>query len=812
MNTLQGKLKVYIIILSSCYSSILAGQSIFTVDQIFLPNEEFVASDFNDTTGIAITASGRVFYISSIPELEELTDHFSVYSAYNFTDVQVINQDQFFIATEADSLLRYTNGMVEIMGVSKGLDAARINSFSFPYIGTENGEYVYDSSKGKFSEAGIRDKEVRLLSRNHGANKTTITNGFTYCTEVVKNTRVDYYSVSVNISSGFLSIPEHFTNEVVADGILIPNNRYYNGGYDFQSASNFYGSNRGLKHHFGGCNSEVKVLIDNIPVNDMILYGLFTNLNIPRMILTATNSGLYITENIKWDSNYETQLMEEVGNVKVNQLSMTDMHCDLSVWASTENGLIRIKDISSNPSFTGKVMEFKGIVDYCEGESYQESPLSSVYFKYEWIKDGEIIPGANNYYLDITGSGFYQLHYWNCHEDNLIDVARYETFEFVDVEFDYRDDLSICSNQNFKFSLSSITNKDIQWYFNDEPIEGAVNTSYSPKESGGYKFLAKNCNGFEKFSKTVNVTFVSIETPKFQTDLKQQFCSGDTIRLMDTDLEFNTRWIVPGTTSTEFDGKFYYVIFNDNKPSSVIFENNGCEAKSNIQSLLVYPPPPLTIWEDTVTLCEEQQILLRAESTSNNEVIWTDGETGSLRFAREFGMYYAYSLDNRGCRSRLDSIYVKDSRTHIEFEWLDSTIAIQDEILLSLPEGYDYLWQDGQTTNEILVSFDIPGEHVVSVEITNELGCIITEFFTFTVIEPLASRTSKDIKIYPNPAKKDITLFVDMESDYMIYNLSGERITIGKLKSGKNTIDISRFTKGLYLIEFEQQKIKLIKE
>jgi hypothetical protein len=62
--------------------------------------------------------------------------------------------------------------------------------------------------------------------------------------------------------------------------------------------------------------------------------------------------------------------------------------------------------------------------------------------------------------------------------------------------------------------------------------------------------------------------------------------------------------------------------------------------------------------------------------------------------------------------------------------------------------------------------------------------------------------TLGSIKIYPNPAKNDITITgIEAPTNYQIRNVVGSSLTAGTLSKGSNTLPLGGLTPGVYLLE-----------
>ncbi|MGV2450790.1 UNVERIFIED_CONTAM: M12 family metallo-peptidase [Ralstonia mannitolilytica] len=72
-----------------------------------------------------------------------------------------------------------------------------------------------------------------------------------------------------------------------------------------------------------------------------------------------------------------------------------------------------------------------------------------------------------------------------------------------------------------------------------------------------------------------------------------------------------------------------------------------------------------------------------------------------------------------------------------------------------------------------------------------------------------AAPSSTEIKLYPNPAKKILTLTNTSNEEYKIYDMSGRLVSGGNLESG--TVNVNKLTNGTYIIQiagFTKQFIK----
>jgi hypothetical protein len=60
-----------------------------------------------------------------------------------------------------------------------------------------------------------------------------------------------------------------------------------------------------------------------------------------------------------------------------------------------------------------------------------------------------------------------------------------------------------------------------------------------------------------------------------------------------------------------------------------------------------------------------------------------------------------------------------------------------------------------------------------------------------------------ELKMYPNPVSDFLNVELEQDVNYFITNLNGQILQENILNRGKNIINFSRFTEGVYLITFE---------
>ena len=80
------------------------------------------------------------------------------------------------------------------------------------------------------------------------------------------------------------------------------------------------------------------------------------------------------------------------------------------------------------------------------------------------------------------------------------------------------------------------------------------------------------------------------------------------------------------------------------------------------------------------------------------------------------------------------------------------------------------------------------------------------------IVDSYGMNSSNSFKIYPNPTSDNYTIDTERETYVSVTNILGEAILTQKLQDGKNEIDLSNQSRGIYFIKTENSTYKLIKQ
>ena len=67
----------------------------------------------------------------------------------------------------------------------------------------------------------------------------------------------------------------------------------------------------------------------------------------------------------------------------------------------------------------------------------------------------------------------------------------------------------------------------------------------------------------------------------------------------------------------------------------------------------------------------------------------------------------------------------------------------------------------------------------------------------------------QNVKLYPSIANETVTIVADAAATAYIYNATGTKMATIALAQGNNTVDVSQFTPGIYLVKSKQKHTEI---
>jgi polyhydroxybutyrate depolymerase len=137
------------------------------------------------------------------------------------------------------------------------------------------------------------------------------------------------------------------------------------------------------------------------------------------------------------------------------------------------------------------------------------------------------------------------------------------------------------------------------------------------------------------------------------------------------------------------------------------------------------------------------------------------------------------------------------------YTWSTTSGCAYVEELKVIGGGHDWPGSFGNMTIDANTEI---WQFVSRYDINGLIGCTTTSIYE-------NNGQPDNYKAFPNPFNHELTIELKsaQSNDFSIYNVIGELVTSGKLNSQVNTIDLSSLAPNVYILNIENQSIRLIK-
>jgi len=363
----------------------------------------------------------------------------------------------------------------------------------------------------------------------------------------------------------------------------------------------------------------------------------------------------------------------------------------------------------------------------------------------------------------------------------------------------YGDTVILTANYNVTSSQIS----GFQWYKDSTIVAGATNQIYQATVTGNYWVKVTGLCAVN--SDTISVFISPAINPNLGNDTS--ICQGNNV--MFTATSGYTSYLWQDSTNNQ------YIIADSTGVYWVeVVDNNGCTGRDSVV-LTVSPPVVINLGNDT-TICQGSTVMFDPGG-GYSTYYWQNGSGNQFYFAGTAGTYWVEVTNSIGCAGR-DSVELFVLPAPYINLGPDTTILIIDTITINAGPGYSsYSWSTGDTIQSVFIDAQILGFGVFTyiLTVSDSNGC--TNSDTIKVFVDDFTNIGRTVKnnlftVYPNPSND----FINIEfSNYSfgkgkleLYNIVGTVVytkDVNLQKSNLTKIDISDFTKGVYLIIYQDK-------
>ncbi len=337
---------------------------------------------------------------------------------------------------------------------------------------------------------------------------------------------------------------------------------------------------------------------------------------------------------------------------------------------------------------------------------------------------------------------------------------------------------------------------DLSFSANADTI--AVSAPYNDEagSSAGNVMVFKSCNSFNTINEQAcnyynspsgNYTWTTSGT---YTDIIPNSTGCDSIITINLTINTSTTGVDTQTACDSYtwiDGNTYTT--SNNTATYTLTNSQGCDSVVTLDLTITHS----TSGTDVQTACDSYT--------------WIDGNTYTTS-----NNTATYTLTNaQGC----DSVVTLD----LTIVNLDNTVTQNNDTLIANQTGATYQWIDcdnnntaitGETNQTFIATTS--GNYAVVVD---NGTCSDTSDCVNVIISNINNIANSDIKIYPNPASKQLNIVIDNSQKVKLIsmvNILGEKVlTLNNIQK-QNKIDVSVFTPGTYFISIVETEKTITKK
>ncbi len=370
-------------------------------------------------------------------------------------------------------------------------------------------------------------------------------------------------------------------------------------------------------------------------------------------------------------------------------------------------------------------------IEFCEDVTTANITGPNGYLSYDWIGQADL--DQNVVVSGLSGSQNVDLALITL--EGCPDTVSYSLLEIKHPVVAAIADDAICSGDYKTLSASSAySSNNYTWtsipagYNSSNPhpsVSPTTTTSYIVTYTNDLNCI--HPNPFDTVEITVDTTTFN------ELGANKEICFGESTTLSSSKGTGNFTWTSSPSGFFSTDSVVTVSPLTSTSYSQVI-SNTLCSSSDNVFVTVNSLPDPF-VTNSSVVACEDQTITLNMDNFVSGSYLWTapDNSTSSSSSlpisVNQGGVYYLQITDVNGCVGVDSTLVIADELPLSAGDVLN--VCIDNPLVLTATglATYDFLWDDGSTTQSILVS----ASGIYNVVITNG-DCQVSESFDITEI------------------------------------------------------------------------------
>lgn len=399
-----------------------------------------------------------------------------------------------------------------------------------------------------------------------------------------------------------------------------------------------------------------------------------------------------------------------------------------------------------------------GPTSFCLGDTIILQANTNGITRFSWLRNGVLLPAANDSVLHVSDSAAYQLIVLNsngCRDTSA--TTHTALFAQPLATLQLTGDSILCREDTARLAGPAGGNLSYRWFRDGNLITVANDSILRTQVSGAYQLEVTNLSGCRDTSATISLLFQSPPAPTRLGASTRQLCEGDTISLgMNPNGPGQLQWFRNGNSialATDSNLRVH-------QPGQYVMritDSLNCSRFGDTVNVSFFPQPTASITPlGSTTLCAGTPLVLQANVLANHNYQWLfngapiANANNTTFTASAAGAYEVIITSQNGCSDTAAAIHVLVNPLPIIQISAGRTIACAgDTILLRATQtlGYVYQWlRNGialpNAQDDSLIT-TLPGQYAVVVTDTNNCTAVSQQL---TLSQHPASNTQVQVQ------------------------------------------------------------------
>jgi hypothetical protein len=516
------------------------------------------------------------------------------------------------------------------------------------------------------------------------------------------------------------------------------------------------------------------------------------------VIITANSSG---TNTFNWYRNLSLLNNDTINTLTVKNNGSYKVKAINSFGCTT---LLNDTLISFNPKPLN-TLSYTGNNKLCNKDSVMLSAPQVVGYKYNWFKNGIVLPNDTNNTLKVKNSGNYFVitqNQFGCINSSIDKQLTFNPLPII--KLTPLVNQAICNGDSVIVAAqTNTTTQVLNWYKNNQLLTSIAN-SILVKEQGYYYAIVVDSNLCKGYTDTISLIVKALPVAQIFHTTPTTFCSGDSVILNISNNQTNqVKWLYNGNIiSNNITG---LTARQTGQYAVIITDSLGCTSMPANINVTVNNLPIVTLLANNgVTFCQSDSSILSTTFNTSNKYQWyinnllLVNDTLNNIVAKTSGLYTLKVKDLNRCEQKAD--------TTITVNALPAKPLITkelNELVSSASNGNQWLLNKLLIPNATSKRITISQIGNYQVFVTDLNGCKsdTSSPFVYSSVAQIID-VENLINLYPIPANQNFSLSSTYPITELVINDWSGKVVLNKtIENSNEIINVANLASGVYAVK-----------